>query len=102
MRSPYWGASAISWSRTGPQYRLWHRAGVANIAITGLPFPMTWFSDCWWNEQGAGFDLLSVRVHSGSVPSVFAVVGLWMLRPVAPTIGVSGFALTGKARSASG
>ena len=64
------GASAMSWSSTGPQYRLWQRAGVANIAMTGLPFPMTWSSDTWWNEHGAGFDRLSVRVQSGSVPSV--------------------------------
>jgi hypothetical protein len=45
--------------------------------------------------------LSSVRVQIGSTPKGAAVVGVGTTRAIEPTVGVSGFALTGKASSAS-
>ncbi len=43
-----------------------------------------------------------MRVHNGSTPIGFVTVGDGTTGAISPTVGVSGFALTGNASSASG
>src|SRR5688572_17499517 len=70
-------------SRTGPQYCDWQSAGVANIATTGLPVPITSDSDTSWSAQAGR------RVQIGSTPIAFASVGDAARGAAAPTTGAS-------------
>ena len=91
MRSLYWSVKVSRSSSVGPQYRDWHRAGVANIAATGFPAPMTSDSDTSCSGHGG------LRVQIGSTPSGFATVGDAARGAGVPATGACGWACTWKA-----
>ena len=70
-------------SSTGPQYIDWQSAGVANIAATSLPLPMTSESETVCSGH------CGLRVQIGFTPSVFAVVGDAARGAAAPTTGAT-------------
>src|SRR5262245_42499359 len=70
-------------SSTGPQYCDWQSAGVANIATTGLPVPITSERETSWSGHAG------TRVQIGFTPIGLAVVGDAARGACAPTIGAS-------------
>src|SRR5690242_13437742 len=95
-RSRYASCTASSWSSTGPQYRLWHRAGVANMTATGLPEVSARSSDTVCSGHAGS------RVHNGSTPCVAVTVGVGVASAFAPTTGTFGVDVTCQYNGAGG
>src|SRR5262245_60510247 len=86
--SRYGAMRSSSSSSTGPQYCDWQSCGVANIATTGLPVPIT--SDSETSCSGHA----GTRVQIGLTPNVFEAVGDCARGACAPTVGASAASFT--------
>src|SRR4051794_25511221 len=88
MRSEYVFTIGSIVSSTGPQYRVWQRAGVANITATGRPLPMSVSSDFVCSGH------TGLRVQIGWTPSGLLVVGDAARGAADPATGDAGFRFT--------
>src|SRR5262249_37749437 len=75
-------------SSTGPQYCDWHSAGVANIATTGFPVPITSDSDTSCSGHAGE------RVQIGLTPIALALVGDASRGACAPMTGAAAVGFT--------